>query len=343
MDEDWVFPATLFVAVQYVLALGLSAALGFPATPPIVGYLAVGSVVILAGAIVMLGRAIWSLTNAGEPHPIPALANKFRKNRRELFIAALGIQLVVLQVGSLTWLKSMMPLVVPFWADPMLADLDQALFGTDPWKLLVPLDPIAPAIDTVYAMWFPIKSYVMAALLISLPSYRKSRAILSYFYTIGLFGVLGQFALSSAGPLFYDLAGFGSRFADLEPHLAPLVKVGRAYLWASYTEGSETFGSGISAMPSIHVALAAWVGIVAQTTYRPLAFLGWTFYAFILVGSVYLGWHYAIDGIAGTIAALVAWRLSEMTLRKPGIEIDGANIPRLGQAVGRYSRAGSKQ
>lgn len=62
----------------------------------------------------------------------------------------------------------------------------------------------------------------------------------------------------------------------------------------------------------------AWVAIVAQTTYRPLAVLGWTFYAFILVGSVYLGWHYAVDGIAGTIAAVVAWRLSEITLARSG-------------------------
>ena len=231
MDEDWVYPATCFVAVQYVLALGVSLALGFPAVPPIVGYMAVGLVVMLAGALILIARTVWVFAKSGERRPLRSLADKIGRNRRPLLIAALGIQLVVLQVGSLTWLKSMMPLVVPFWADPMLADFDRAVFGTDPWKLLLFLKPAEPLIDWVYAFWFPVKSYVMAALLISLPSYRKSRAILAYFYTIGLFGVMGQFVFSSAGPLFYELAGFGHRFSDLEPHLSPLVKTARTYLW----------------------------------------------------------------------------------------------------------------
>lgn len=316
-EASWVVPASIFVAAQYAIALLVSSMLGFPATPPIIGYIGIGLLVAIAGGLFLFFRALWPHVKAGSPEPLTAILPAFRESRTNLLVAAFGIQLVVLQVGSLTWLKGMMPLVVPFWADPMLANLDHAIFGTDPWKLLTFLNPIRPVIDTVYALWFPIKSYTMAALLISVPSYRKSRAILAYFYTIGLFGVLGQFVFSSAGPLFYEMAGFGSRFHELEPHLAPFVKAARSYLWVSYTEGSEKLGSGISAMPSIHVALAAWVAIVAQTTYRPLAILGWAFYAIILVGSVYLGWHYGVDGVAGTIAALVAWRLSEATLNQP--------------------------
>lgn len=309
-DESWVVPALIFVAAQYLIALLVSSALDVAATPPIYSYFLIGFVVMIGGGLLALARVLWPLIRNGEQEPLSVLLPAI--NWRGLLIASIGIQLVVLQVGSLTWLKSMMPLVVPFWADPALADLDRAIFGTDPWRLLVFMKPAEMLIDGVYAAWFPVKSYVMLALLVSLPSFKKSRAILAYFYTIGLFGVLGQYAFSSAGPLFYELAGYGNRFADMP--LPPLVESGRNYLWAAYTQGSETIGGGISAMPSIHVALAAWVGLVAQTTYRPLAVLGWGFYAMIAVGSVYLGWHYAVDSIAGTIAAFVSWGLSGTTL-----------------------------
>lgn len=37
----------------------------------------------------------------------------------------------------------------------------------------------------------------------------------------------------------------------------------------------------------------------------------------IVFGSVYLGWHYAIDGIAGAAIALVAWNAAQIMLRAP--------------------------
>ena len=314
MDDDWVLPAAVFVGVQYAIAIAVSAALDFPHVPPLFGYFVIGCVVTLVGTVLLLLRTMWTLYRSGEAQPTTALVALVRKHRSRLLAAALGIQLVVLQVGSLTWLKALMPLIVPFWADPYFAGLDRAIFGTDPWKLLVPLKPVEPLIDTVYALWFPIKAYTMAALLLSLPSFRKSRACLAYFYTVGIFGVLGQYAFSSAGPLFYKIAGFGDHFTSLEPHLTPAVKAARAYLWDAYLTGGDRIGSGISAMPSVHVAVAAWVALTVQSVFRPAAILGWTFFLVILVGSVYLGWHYGVDGIAGAAAALLSWALAGRTI-----------------------------
>ena len=312
-DSDWVIPALVFVAFQYPLAFALSMRLGFPHVPPIFGYFVIGLVVTVAGGVILMLRSMWHLVRAGEQHPAAVLLAQLRANRSRILVGMLGIQLVVLQVGSLTWLKSMMPLVVPFWADPMLADLDQAIFGTDPWRLLMWMKPAEPLIDYVYALWFPAKSLVMFSILVSPPGFRKSRAALAYFFTIGLFGVIGQYAFSSAGPLFYEIAGFGSRFADMP--LTPVVQSARAYLWNVYLTGGDNIGAGISAMPSIHVALAAWIAFSVRSVFPRLAILGWTFFGFILVGSVYLGWHYAVDGIAGTLAAVVSWKLAEVVVR----------------------------
>ena len=68
--------------------------------------------------------------------------------------------------------------------------------------------------------------------------------------------------------------------------------------------------------------------------------LGWFFVAFtavILLGSVHLAWHYAIDGYAGVVVALAAWfvagRLArwnpadrEFVSRRPGAGQDTRSL-----------------
>ena len=75
-------------------------------------------------------------------------------------------------------------------------------------------------------------------------------------------------------------------------------------------------GAGISAFPSLHVAGAAWVAAVVASLSRKLAPLAWAYFLLILMGSVYLGWHYALDGIAGLIIALVMFRLVSWSPRR---------------------------
>ena len=312
-DSDWVLPALLFVTLQYVVATALSIRLGFPHIPPLLGYFIIGMMVVVAGGVLLLLRSMWKLIRAGEQRPAAALWGQFTINRTNLLFAVLGIQLVVLQIGSLTWLKTLMPLIVPFWADPMLADLDHAILGTDAWRLVTWLKPAEPLINICYGLWFPIKSATMAAILISPPSFRKSRAALAYFFTVGIFGVLGEYALSSAGPLFYQMLGLGDRFAELP--LTYAVQTARGYLWVNYTTGGDAIGAGISAMPSIHVALAAWVALAVRSVFPRASLFAWAFYGLILVGSVYLGWHYASDGVAGTLAALISWKMAGAVMK----------------------------
>jgi hypothetical protein len=41
---------------------------------------------------------------------------------------------------------------------------------------------------------------------------------------------------------------------------------------------------------------------------RVAGILGWGYLALILVGSVHLAWHYAIDGYVSILAVLLIWR-----------------------------------
>ena len=61
-------------------------------------------------------------------------------------------------------------------------------------------------------------------------------------------------------------------------------------------------------MPSLHVAVALWLALVIRSYLPRLQFIGWAYFAVILVGSVYLGWHYALDGIVAVMITLACWR-----------------------------------
>src|SRR3546814_5985014 len=65
-------------------------------------------------------------------------------------------------------------------------------------------------------------------------------------------------------------------------------------------------------MPSVHNGLAALFAIAAFRLWRPLGWVVAAYAALIWVGSIHLGWHYAIDGMV-SIAMTFAIRSDEHT------------------------------
>ena len=89
-------------------------------------------------------------------------------------------------------------------------------------------------------------------------------------------------------------------------------------LWDAYGAGHGVrLGSGISAMPSMHVASSVLFFLLARRVGRAA---GWAFGIFallIFVGSVHLAWHYALDGYVGAAGALLLWRAVGWALSRP--------------------------
>ena len=79
------------------------------------------------------------------------------------------------------------------------------------------------------------------------------------------------------------------------------------YLWILHSLGQTGFGSGISAFPSVHVGLATFNALFAWEYSRRLGILAFVYPGLIQASSVYLGWHYAIDGYAAIIVTALIY------------------------------------
>jgi hypothetical protein len=302
--KSWAIPATIVVAIEYLFAWVIGFGVGFHYRIPFESYAIGGVGIALAGVSVFIISTFVSYARQGEPRPARRLLAEFPR----CYGFVLGTVLVAVQMAVLTWTKIMLPLASPFWADPLLADLDQAIFGTDPWKILeILFGWAATTIDGAYVSWMVVKFATLAAVLATPESRRKTQAAFSYFLVLAC-TALGQYLLSSGGPVFYERLGFGDRFDELP--IKPWVETASSYLWHDYLRAGGDIGTGISAMPSLHVAIALWVALVMRAYLPRAAAIGYFYFALILIGSVLLGWHYAVDGIAAIAITLASWRVA---------------------------------
>src|SRR3982751_3372483 len=168
--------------------------------------------------------------------------------------------------------------------------------------------------DTLYGLWLPSQAVVLFAVVIQPPSRAKSRALVAYVLTWFLLGVVAATLLSSAGPIFHDRIFGGNSFALLGDTLrsrgAILALAESDRMWASLASGRPGIIAGISAVPSIHVAISVWAVLVARSLAPRAARYAGLYALAIWIGSVQLGWHYVTDGIAGALGTLAIWALS---------------------------------
>ena len=204
--------------------------------------------------------------------------------------------------------------------DGLLADLDKLLhFGTDPWRWLYAIagyDWVRIAVEWNYNMlWFVI---CFGALFHVATSPRaeqvRTRYIFSFMLVWIVVGNLMAGPFMSAGPAFYGLVtGDDGRFAEQLAFLAqgpdwPNSAVGyQRYLWELHAAGLTGFGSGISAFPSVHVGLIALNALFLGEWSRRLGVLAFCYVGFVIASSVYLAWHYAIDGYAAVGVVLLIY------------------------------------
>lgn len=313
-DTDWLWPSAICTASLGLAAITLMVRLDFRTMPDPVASLASWVGWTIMASFFAVGIYTVGLMRAGHEHPMAILREKWREHWKRYLIIEAGMVLAGLDMYFFMILKPELNVLFPFWADPALSQIDRFLLGTDGWRLFMNID--LEVLAWVYSpFWFFTVLLTLFWLLVRPASVEKNAAIVAYFLTWSIFGPVGQALLSAGGPIFYGRLGFGSDFDAMRvPQLTQFLS---DYLWATYQTRSLAPGAGISAMPSLHIATMAWVLIVFVATRSRWLWAGIPLTAVIYMGSVALGWHYAIDGVVGAAGAIICFVIARalMNLR----------------------------
>lgn len=217
--------------------------------------------------------------------------------------------------------KSLIPYVSEYHLDPALAELDRAIHGNVyPDRILVPLVlrfDLYDFFNFTYLLWFHVKFGAIACALFCDGDVSRRMRFLwaSLILWLGA-GILGAMALSSVGPIYY-----GIFYPELENPYAGLLQTLRdvhsttelnvmkvAGILLEFARNDQVVDlNGISAMPSMHVAIVSLITCYAFSWSRRAGILCALYTLLIMLGSVILGWHYAVDGYVAVILAVAVW------------------------------------
>jgi hypothetical protein len=227
--------------------------------------------------------------------------------------------------GLVTWyiayvafrnLKSYVPFVRDGVADTELARLDRWLWlGHDPAVVLHDL------LGTSWANWVASATYLIwiglvpASLAIALVWTRRSTYGAWYVTAISIdwcLGVVLYYLVPSLGPTYSHPQWFASlphtpNTSVRDALLADRVEV-LAGPWGTHTVQT------IAAFASLHVAVMVTICLVVEAMRLPVAVrvAAWTFLGLTMLATVYLGWHFFVDVVAGVGVGVAAFVLGAL-------------------------------
>jgi hypothetical protein len=221
--------------------------------------------------------------------------------------------------GLVTWyvayvafrnLKSYVPFVTDRIADDELAHLDRFLWlGHDPAVVL------HDTLGTTWANWVMAAVYLIwiglvpATLAIALVWTRRSTAGAWYVTAISLNWCLGAalyYAVPSLGPTYSRPQWFAALPHTPNTSVRDVLLTDRIEVlagpWDTHTVQT------IAAFASLHVAVMVTVCLIAEAMRLPalVRVAAWVFLGLTIVATVYLGWHFFVDVLAGICVGVAA-------------------------------------
>ena len=195
-----------------------------------------------------------------------------------------------------------------------------------PWERLQPLlgHPLVTGLlNFSYHFWFFLFYAVLYWLILDTrrPLLRM-QFLLSFALTWIVLGSILAVLFASVGPCYYGHLHASDPYAplmaylhDANQHVPVWALQVQEMLWQGYQSKGANGELGISAMPSMHVATAVLMALMGWNVSRAAGIALSAFAVLILLGSIHLGWHYALDGYVGAAGAALVWRLVGRLLR----------------------------
>lgn len=318
-------PAILAIAVIAVAAV-ISQFTGVDGSRVFLPYVTTWSAVALLAILIWVFVKVARLAPTGADQPLQVVARQLAEPSRLILLPALIFPLFL---AGYTWAKSSIPFAVGYEWEVFWADADRLLFGADAWRPVHSLFPasLASAWTFFYAVIWGFALVFSGALITVFASRRFTATFFTAMMLSWLLGgVVMAYSISAAGPVFAHLADpdLAGRFLPLRAELTrilgedDLVLKSQRYLTAGMNVKIALKGGGISAMPSMHIATATILVISAwRTRWLVPAILFWLL---TFLGSIYLGYHYAIDAPVAAIVAALCWAAARRIYRDPALD-----------------------
>lgn len=286
-------------------------------------FLRAGSL-LLAALLVDLGvRALWrSRGRPGQFWPMVKERRRAHWDRERATLVVIGATCFYTTYVCYRNLKSNLPFVrpdpdrAPGEVKPLSYDrelhlMDKVLFfGHDPSDVIHALlgtDITAHVLSQIYLAYLPMVVTMVMVWLV------WSRNI-SYGYwfvtsqVIGWsLGTLSYYLLPTLGPGIE----YPSEYTSLTPtpttDLMEAITTGRGRVL--YDQTVTDAMNSVAGFASLHVAIALLWALMVQYTVRSkvLHWIFWVFFACTVVATIYFGWHYVADDIAGVAIAVIAF------------------------------------
>src|SRR4051794_16531330 len=264
-------------------------------------------------ALVALDIAIRAARRTGRHRPSWAAMASVRRERwtRERSLAV-GMALISFYVTYLAYrnLKSVVPLLRPGELfDRQLAEFDRSLFGgNDPAALLHALLGIGVPTHVLSIAYVAFIVFLPLTIGIALVFSRDIQAGL--FYTTaqsinwGL-GAVSYFLLPALGPIYAEPAAFAALPVSEVTHLQSVLLDQRAEFLYDPATGTP---QSIAAFASLHISMSFTAAVAAELLgLRGRMRMGlWIWFAVTAASTIYLGWHYVVDDLAGVILGATA-------------------------------------
>jgi hypothetical protein len=320
-------------SLHFAAAVALGHWAGVPFDPTVANRLAhLFSLLVPLFLLVLLVWKLFALTRDRRPgSPIRKMLTDIGgglSNPKQILGGILAFLIVSATIAAFSHWKGIITDVHPFRWDLAFAEFDRVLhFGKDPYLWLLPLTGyplVTTFLNAAYHAWLLVVYFVVfTACFMDRDPARRMTFLLSFIMVFILGGNILATVFSSAGPVYFERLGYGDDFVPLMAMLAEFDNVHpvaalnvQEMLWQGYLTGEGI--KGISAMPSMHNASAFLLAFYGYAYARWAGNLLMAFALVILVGSIHLGWHYAVDAYAGFLVAAGCWFGARWLVRKTG-------------------------